>query len=254
MLRKIFTSFIFLILSPASFSEEIIRITTGEWPPYISEDLKHNGLISRIITEAFALKGVKVEYGFFPWGRAISNAKGNNWDASFVWYYHSDRDKYFYHSDSVMIIEEVFFHLKSFEFEWNDWSDLQGLNVGGTVAYTVTKILKDKQEMGKYHLEITPYDENNFKKLLGGRIHIFPLAKDVAFDLLNKKFKPQDINRLSYHPKPANSGKLYLLFAKNKERNKRMLKLFNQGLKQLKESGKYDQYFEESRREEYEGQ
>ncbi len=30
-----------------------------------------------------------------------------------------------------------------------------------------------------------------------------------------------------------------------------MLTLFNRGLKRLKESGKYDQYFEESRRGEY---
>jgi len=247
LITKIFVSFIFFTLSYASYSEETIRIATGEWAPYISEDLKHYGLISRVVTEAFSLKGVKVEYDFYPWGRALSAANSTGGDASSIWYYHSARDKEFYHSDPVLTTDEVFFHLKSFEFKWNDWSDLQGLSVGSTVEYTVTRMLRDKKEIGKFQLEVVPYDEQNFKKLLAGRIHIFPLAKEVGYAVLNQKFTSHDIQRLTYHPKTVNSGKLYLLFAKNKERSKYMLKLFNQGLKQLKKSGRYDQYFEELR-------
>jgi len=41
------------------------------------------------------------------------------------------------------------------------------------------------------------------------------------------------------------------MFSKKIERNKHMLKLFNKGLKRLKESGKYNQFLEESRRGEY---
>ena len=56
--------------APLAVAEETIRITNGEWPPYMSKKLKHYGLASRITTEAFASQGVKVEYGFFPWARS----------------------------------------------------------------------------------------------------------------------------------------------------------------------------------------
>ncbi len=48
---------------------ETIRLTNGEWQPYLSKDAPHHGFASHIVTEAFALVGVEVEYGFFPWKR-----------------------------------------------------------------------------------------------------------------------------------------------------------------------------------------
>ena len=229
-----------------SVANENIRIATGEWSPYISKELKYNGLVSRIITEAFALEGVDVEYHYFPWGRALLESDEGSMDASSVWYFHADREKKFLHSDPIIVTNEVFFHLKSFAFDWNDWSDLKGLRVGGTIEYTVSKMLKDKQEIGGYSLEIIPTDENNFKKLLKGRIHIFPLAKEVAYALLNEKFTEQDRNQLTFHPKPVNSGELHLLLSKNKPNSKHLLKRFNRGLKRLKESGQYDSIMRES--------
>ena len=50
-----------------------VRLSSGEWPPYTSENLPHFGLASRIVTEAFALKGITVEYGTFR-GRALLNS------------------------------------------------------------------------------------------------------------------------------------------------------------------------------------
>ncbi len=53
---------ILLGFSCSGFTEETIRLTNGEWIPFLSEDLKHYGVISRIVKEAFALEGMKVEY------------------------------------------------------------------------------------------------------------------------------------------------------------------------------------------------
>jgi len=41
------------------------------------------------------------------------------------------------------------------------------------------------------------------------------------------------------------------LSSRKVEKNKRMLELFNKGLKQLKAAGKIDRYFSESRRGDY---
>ncbi len=55
----------------AAQTSKVIRLTNGEWQPYLSEDTPHHGFASHIVTEAFALVGVEVEYGFFPWSRAM---------------------------------------------------------------------------------------------------------------------------------------------------------------------------------------
>ncbi len=57
-----------------------IRLTNGEWQPYLSKDVPHFGIASHIVTEAFALVGVEVEYGFFPWARSMKLAKVGRWD------------------------------------------------------------------------------------------------------------------------------------------------------------------------------
>lgn len=82
----------FLSISLNVYAQESIRLTNGEWPPYLSKDLKHYGVASRIVTEAFDLEGIKVEYGFFPWERALELAKHGDWDGSLVWFHTPKRE------------------------------------------------------------------------------------------------------------------------------------------------------------------
>ncbi len=63
----------------AAQTSETIRLTNGEWQPNLSKDTPHYGFASHIVTEAFALVGVEVEYGFFPWKRSYKIAKEGTW-------------------------------------------------------------------------------------------------------------------------------------------------------------------------------
>ena len=38
-----------LSFSTCILAEETIRLTTGEWPPFISKDLKYHGSVMRVI-------------------------------------------------------------------------------------------------------------------------------------------------------------------------------------------------------------
>jgi len=44
-----------LSLSNIGLAEKTICIATGEWPPFVSKDLKHYGVVNHIIAEAFRL-------------------------------------------------------------------------------------------------------------------------------------------------------------------------------------------------------
>jgi polar amino acid transport system substrate-binding protein len=132
---------------------DTIRITNGEWPPYLSEHLKHYGLASRIITEAFALEGVKVSYGFFPWKRSFILAQNGEWDGTAVWFKSPGREQDFYISDPVIEASYVFFHLKSRRFDWNDVDSLKPYTIGATLEYNYGEAFEQAEKNGLINVQ-----------------------------------------------------------------------------------------------------
>ncbi len=62
MKKLVIIYLIFVLLGSRAMARDSIRITTGEWPPYISESLPGYGVVSRIVTEAFKLENIRVEF------------------------------------------------------------------------------------------------------------------------------------------------------------------------------------------------
>jgi len=236
-----------------SFAEEKVRLTTGEWPPYISKKMKYKGLASRIITEAFAFNGIKVEFKFFPWGRAYDLAKEEHdkWTGSSSWLYTPERAEHFLISDPLIETKQVFFHLKSYSFDWKNINDLKGIHIGATIGYSYGPVFNNAEKEGKIFVQRVPSDIINYRKLLTNRIVIFPNEVNVGYYTLQNNFKLNEQQLLTYHPEPINVEPIHLLLSKKIERNKSLLKLFHEGLRRLKESRKFDQYLKESRRGEY---
>ncbi|OQY58276.1 MAG: hypothetical protein B6245_12665 [Desulfobacteraceae bacterium 4572_88] len=243
---------VLLSFSATAFAEDVsIRITNGEWPPFLSEKILHYGVVSRIITEAFGAEGIRVEYGFFPWKRAFLLAQKGKWDGSAVWSFSENRDQYFYFSNPVIQSKWVFFHLKTTKFDWKTVDDLKGFRIGATLEYEYKKDFEDAEKAGKINVQRVPKDEQNFEKLLRGRIDIFPQDLDAGYEMLNNIFSKEDIQKFTHHPRPIKDSPFHLILSKEVERNKEMLVRFNRGLKHLQESGKVDQYLMESRRGDY---
>lgn len=250
-MAKVFIIIITIFLCNVSFAEETVRLTNGEWEPYFSENLNYYGIGSRIVTEAFALEGIRVEYGFFPWKRALKIAEDGTWDGAVGWETNPDREPYFYASDTVWEAPWVFFHLKTYPFDWKTFDDLKNVRIGGTLEYMYTPEFMEAEHSGKIRVDRASSDHLGFKKLLGKRFEIFPQLIDIGYFQLQKLFDPETVRLFTHHPTPFGKHSEQLLLSKKHERNKRLTELFNRGLQRLKESGKYEQYFEESRRGEY---
>ncbi len=136
-------------ISTTAFSEETIRLASGEWSPYQSENLKHYGVASRIVTQAFSLSGIRVEYSYFPWKRSYKYAETGTWDGTFLWFDTPERRKSFYVSDPIVDIQYVFFHLKSYSFDWKSIDDLRGIEIGGTLEYNYGEAFQGAEKEGR---------------------------------------------------------------------------------------------------------
>ncbi len=246
--QLILTVSIFITMVSSVIANETIHLTSGEWVPFLSENLKHYGYISRVVKEAFELEGVTVEFGFFPWQRSFDYALHGEWNGSVAWLNSPERAEQFYFSDPIMESVVVFFHMKSFPFEWNSIEDLKGILIGATQGNEYERDFRLAEESGVITVERVSKSELNFYKLLSGRIKLFPQNLDVGFNMLRKMFPPEKVSLFTYHRKPLHTSHLHLILSKKVERNKRMLQLFNRGLKRLTESGEVKQYKEESLR------
>ena len=194
---------------------------------------------------------IKTEFGFFPWARATYLAQIGEWDGVVAWTRQPAFENDFYYSDPVYEGKHVFFHLKSNPFDWNSIEDLEGMKVGGIISYEYSKDIRQGIEDGIIEMEYVSKEILNFRKLLAGRIDIFPENIEVGYHILNANFPPEVVKLFTHHPKPSRELPYHLLLTRKRQDNERVMDLFNYGLKILRESGKYDEYLSEFRQDLY---
>jgi len=222
-------------------TRDTIRLTNGDWQPFMSKNGPHHGFASHIITEAFARVGVEVEYGFFPWARSLKLAKEGIWDGSAAWWDREERYQYFFYSDPVAPTTTVFFHLKSTKFDWSTYEDVRKFRVGGSLGNDYGKEFNEAEAAGIIHVELASDDETNLRKLLKGRIDVFPSGLRTIYLQIRETFSAEEAALFTHHPKPIFEEPLYLLLSKKVAGNEQMLDRFNEGLRMLKESGRWGQ-------------
>lgn len=230
---------------------EKIRLTTGEWPPYISTDLAHDGVLSRIVTEAFKREGIEITYDFMPWKRAMVLARNGKADGSFAWSRSEEREKDLYYSKPFAYDQSVFFHKKDLAFDWKGFEDLGTLKIGATLAYNYGREFEDAENRGRIKVERVGTDETNLKKLLGNRIDLFICNLEVGYSMLNKMYDQKTVDLLTTHPKAVNKNGLCLVLTKKNAGNANLVKLFDKGLEELKADGTLDHFLKESREGKY---
>lgn len=244
-IRVIIATAILLLSSKANCLSEEIVIVTGEFPPLYTEHTKTHGVVLQIVKEVFSAVDIQVEFMFIPWARADQYAKVGGADASCCWFEQDERKKYGYYSDPIFSYSYSFFYLKSTAFDWANVADLRGIVIGATRGYTYTKEFTEAENNKILTVHRATSDIQNLKKLLYGRVQIFPLNTDVGYYLMKKEFSPEDAALITHHPKPLFKKPIHLVFPKNAEQSTRLRSLFNKGLKFILNNGRYSQIVKE---------
>lgn len=235
-----------LLLGANTALAEDVRLTNGEWPPYLGQALPHQGIASRIVAEAFALEGINVQWDFYPWARSLMLAQRGQRAGTAVWLRSEERDKDFYVSDSVVDSSYYLFHRKDHSFDWQTVQDLKGLTVGGANGYDYGAAFQQAEADGSLSVRRMTSEEIGLRQLVAGRIDVFPIDKTVAFDMLHQHFSAAERAQLTFNPKPLRSDTLHLMLSRAVPGNAELIARFNNGLKQLRDSGKIAQYLMEA--------
>lgn len=235
-------SVLLTLISCSAAAAEAVRLTNGEWPPYLGEQLPYKGVASRIVSEAFALQGIDVAWDFYPWARSLQMAERGKRIGSAIWLRSKERERKFFISDAVVESSYYLFYRKGYNFNWKQIDDLQSARIVGTRGYNYGEAFQQAEASGKLRVNRVTSDETAFRQLLAGRVDLFPVDKVVGFDILHKNFSPAERSQLSFHSKPLRTDSLHLLLSRKVPGNAELMVRFNRGLQELRESGKITQY------------
>jgi polar amino acid transport system substrate-binding protein len=227
---------------PATSMPDVIRLANGEWPPYNGPDLPHNGCDSWLIREAFALEGITVEYGFYPWARSYNLSATGKWDGTLSWDDTPDHRKQHYLSAQPTTSQEwVFFYRADRPLIWKTLADLAGKTIGVTTGYVYSDAFKGLQTKKAVTFVESTSDESNFKMLLAGRIDAFPMERQVGHNILRSIFSPEQQTQIIDSPQAFAQYHSYLLLSKAVPQNEQRMVLFDDGFERLQASGRYAQ-------------
>jgi len=244
---------IILLINGSVFANPLVRLTSGEWPPYLSQALPNGGFATKIITEAFFEQGINVEIGYYPWKRSYNYAltgkdpAGKTWNGTMVWVHTDDRAKSFFYSDAVVVDEEVLFYLSKSPLHWKSVSDLEGKTLGGT-AHTAYPAFEKAEKQGRLTIQRGGNYDTLLKRVYNLKIEAAPIVKQVGLYYLKHNFSPAEQKQFSYSPTVIEKRYYHLILSKNVEGNAELMEAFNKGLAQLHRSGRYKQLLSQLRR------
>lgn len=223
-------------------AREKVRLTTGEWNPYISETLDSRGLFAQITIEAFATQDVEVELGFYPWQRVYQLSKSGEWDGTLAYAKTDEREKYYLYSEPIYTGQYVLFHLKTYPLKWQKYPDLSAIKIAATRGFGgMGQEFLDAENKKIINVERLASDEQSFNMLLLNRVQAVASDLEVGRVLINKLFTPEKAALITHGPRLIQQAKYHLVLSKNLKKNEALMKKFNAGLNQLKQSGRYNQ-------------
>ena len=229
--------------SKAANHHAALNISSGEWPPFLSESLPHKGVVAHLITDIFAQANIKVNFTFLPWPRAYHDTINDKYAATAVWMFEQQRAEDYFYSEPVLNERFVFFYHKQRPFDWQNLNDLKGLLLGGGLAYSYGEEFDKALQAGLFDMSRVSTTEQNFKRLAMGRIDAFAEEQSVGYFTLASRL-PGLFSAINLHPKALLVNQSFMMFPKNNPLSKQRLEIFNQQLLKFKQNGRYQAYFD----------
>lgn len=190
---KIYLSLIFGVLSvscPLSAQDiKTVSLVSFDYPPfYFLENDEVRGIGTDLVTEVFRRLGIKHVLTMYPLKRALLYLESAQADGLMILLKTPEREKYLSYTEPVITVRGLIWSAASRNggpVEFEELTDLKLYSIGITRGYSygvkLDRILKEMPQV-----EIANTDLQNYRKLIGHRIEIFPGNEIVARGLFKQ--------------------------------------------------------------------
>lgn len=202
----------------AAAANESLRLVTFSFPPYMSvQQDKPSGVLVEIVREAFRRMEQPITIEILPAGRAWNMYVSGQVDGSFTMKMTAERQNTMLFTNVPLVTQDyVFFVRKGSKIRFEgDLATLANYRIGSTISLTYGEKFERATKSGVIrNVEPLPSLEQNFKKLMAGRVDLVVSSRLVGVDVL----KSMDLlNKIEVAGPPIESLPAYLVFKRGPE-------------------------------------
>jgi len=179
---------------------DTVRLVTLEFPPYqYGVNGGADGIVVRILTEAFTELGKDLTIEVLPWKRALYSVQTGEADAIFTAYKTAERETFLDYSNTVLMPQVVSVWVKKDSDVAYDGTleSLATAKIGLVDGISYGTKVDDAIKNGVLtDLDYAPESANNIRKLLGGRIDAVIMNKYGAMHHVSQLANLEEVEEL----------------------------------------------------------
>jgi polar amino acid transport system substrate-binding protein len=206
-------------------------------------DGRIEGLQVDIVRRMLERAGIPYQLHFQPFARAfhdVLNHRVTGLDAIFNLYKSPERFRLFDYTDPILDNPLVFYIRQGEPIQYDgDLSALGRLKIGVMRGYTYSPDFTEAIERGIITIDSSESHQNNFQKLLAGRIDVYPVERNVGWFIARQMGIETKVQVLAI---PLAVQKGHVGFAKDNPKGSIIPRL-NEALNHVKAAGEYDRLF-----------
>lgn len=229
-------AFSLLVEPSAGRGAERLVVATGEWAPYVSEQMEDKGFMIQILSDAFDVMGVEVEYVFYPWRRCYESVTAGRVWAGFPYSRTKEREGEVLFSDVISYsITKFFVYGNSGPDRYKGLESLKSFRIGGVIGYFYEA---DFKRHG-LNVDYASKEISAVEMLMMGRTDALPLNELVGWRLIQNHFSKKSQGFRVLEP-PYSKDDLHLIVSRRHPGGKDLLNRFNDALRQVKDDYIYE--------------
>lgn len=225
-----------------------VEMAVEEYPPLMGEKLPHGGILTRIVTEAYAKAGVTLEFHWVPNNRAIAGVMDGGYEGSFGWAHAPERDrKLLYSANRIYTFRMAFFQRRGEDYTWRKLEDLAPHRIGVTIGNHYSDEFSALQASGKLNVDPASADAFNMKKLASGRIDLFPMEQESGLMLADLTLTKAERAKIIHQGHAIWEVPVYVVINRESPRAQELVDRFDRGYRKLS-PGRLKAMIEETRK------
>lgn len=219
-------------IEPTALPRSTLLLGSVNYPPYMGESLPMGGLMARIVQESFARVGYQAHVRFYPWSRAIMQAREGLLDGLFTVWMREERKADFLYSDPMYANRlRLLMHREDAE-RVNGPEDIVGWQIGNVRKYSTPERLLAMPVT----VDHDAYDDrNNIHRLLRRRVDAILIDERVGQYLLDRCF-PTSKQAFAFSEVLLFEEPQYVVVGRANPRAQTIIDAFNQGYREMKGS------------------
>lgn len=226
------------IKSNHAVKSNLIRMVTGDFPPFTGVELANGGLMTQIVRMAFHQQGIETTVAFKPWKRGYRDTLKGAYQVTFPYSKSSEREQAFLYSDPILLGQLFFYtHLKS-SLEYRELKDLNYSTLCLPLGFNLFPPLAKAVDEGLLRLIRASNIKDCFLMVHSKRADFTLVRKEVANQILNHDLKSfrQEFRQLD---KVFSAVSEHLIVSRDQHNANEIVRVFNAGLEQLKRTGQF---------------